>query len=216
LFLDRTTQYDETDRDALVTGLEEAIRSIGIGDRVEIYTISDAFVNSELLFQQCMPGCPDVGLLEELVSECRPIIARQQALSFRAEILESLQEVVSTPRQYRYSAIVDTFSRQLAGMRLGSNSYVLVFSDMLENSPDLPWPAITEADGAEVAAGLPLPKPDLAGARVIVCGFGRDHSPARRPLPESVRNATETFWRTFFEQLGAGSVDISPRMQSLE
>jgi hypothetical protein len=213
LYLDRTTQYDDADRDDLVGGLEQTIRSIDVGDRVAVFTIADHPVNSELLFDRCLPGCPDTGIFGELVSSCRPIIARQRALGFRADILAALQGVVTQPREYPYSAILDTLAEGLAAVELPEGSRVLVFSDMLENSPDLPWPAIARAEVGDLLERTG-PKPDLAGVDVVVFGFGRDHSPAREPLPEPLRSATEAVWREILLAWGAQTVAISKEMRA--
>ena len=61
LFVDRSTQYDETDEDQLMGGLEDTVRSIGTGDQVAIRTISDSPVHSEVLFDACSPACPETG-----------------------------------------------------------------------------------------------------------------------------------------------------------
>ena len=58
------------------------------GTGLTIRTISD----SPVPFRRCCstpasPGCPETGLLGDLWSECRPIVARQRALGFRSEIL---------------------------------------------------------------------------------------------------------------------------------
>lgn len=211
IFIDRTTQYDEIDENILVDALEQIVQSLALGERVRIVTINDAAVNSETVFDSCKPGCPDGGFMDALLSTCSQMAARQRALLFRGELVAQLKDIVTNPREYNYSAIVDTLATKMHEMSLESSDNVIIFSDLLENSSQYPWPAIVQGDPGTVLDRLSrtVVVPDIHGANVIAFGIGRNHTAGRPPLSVDTRSKLILFWEAYFRLSNAGLIQIS-------
>ncbi|MGB0722212.1 MAG: P-loop NTPase [Gammaproteobacteria bacterium] len=89
-----------------------------------------------------------------------------------------------------------------------------IFSDMLENSPALPWPRVLDAHADDLkeipaAAGM---TPRYDGASVDIFGFGRLHSSGRPALAEGQRGHLVSLWRAYFSAQGATRVRIGQRL----
>ena len=63
LLVDRTTQFDDTDRSVFLDATAGVIAQLGPGDRLVAYTMTGAYTESRKLFEQCKPGCPDTGFI---------------------------------------------------------------------------------------------------------------------------------------------------------
>jgi len=212
LFLvDRTTAYDEEDLNTLIEGLEIFETTITKGERLIIAMISDAAAKSTVIFDACMPGCPEYGFFESLVGECKPMVARQDAREFTARFINVLREVINTPQSYPYSAIIDVIRRRATEHLSEEHDRLIVFSDLLENSPRLPWPAVIRQDAAATVSRISRTGglPELRGAEVVAFGIGREHSNARRPLSVRDRQRLVAFWEALFAASGGRNVRIS-------
>ena len=210
MFIDRTTDYDKRDLEILTSGLDSIFAELRPGERFVLHTITGDYTKSERMFDRCVPGCPDTGLLEWMVGTCKPVIARADNRQFRVDLAATLRNMLANVEQSDHSAIVSTIaevSHAYAGKKL---RHVIVYSDLLENSKFLPWSRFRSLDPTRAMAivrqdGI---KADLRGASVRVFGFGRIHDPGRAGLPPDVERRIAKFWTLFFDDAGASSVDI--------
>ena len=211
LFLiDRTTDYDQRDEATLVAGLDRFFKELQTGDRLLIYTIGASPTDSSRLFDACVPGCPDEGLLGGLLSECMPVVARADRQQFTRKLLTSLIGLLKEHRDYASSAIVATLESVTRANHDDRLARVVIFSDMLENSDlftlnQLAQQGADRALGKVAAAEL---VPHLQGVDVGAFGLGRSHVPGRPTLSPPILRTVETFWEKLFRQGGAASVDI--------
>ena len=90
LLVDRTTAFDQTDKTVFLQALDGVIAGLGPGDRFVLFTMTGAYTESRKLFDRCKPGCPDEGFLGGLVSSCRPVVARSEAVGFTRELAQTL------------------------------------------------------------------------------------------------------------------------------
>lgn len=211
VLVDRTTMYDDMDREELREGMAEIFRSMGIGDRLAIATIVEDYRNSQIVFNDCKPGCPEVGLREWLFSTCRPIVAKSHGLQFQARFVATVRPLVEGDVSFPRSAIIETIETVTEKLHAHRLERILVFSDLLENSNFLPWPRILKVEPGTAAWAKIMGEltPRLEGTRVTVLGFGRLHSPGRPPLSPDQRRQLLNFWDEYFRSSGAVAVDIS-------
>lgn len=210
LLVDRTTMYDDIDKTRLVSGLEQLYNALEIGDRLIVHTIADHTTASERVFDACYPGCPDNGLMGWIVSSCRAGLARSDLLTFREQLALRLREVLYQHEEYPHSAIIATLVGTTARYKSVGLNRLVVFSDLLENSAELPWPTIVTRDAQSLhdrlmGLGLSL---DLRNIQVVAFGIGRVHDQERTPLSADQRSALLVFWRTYFTNSGSASVAI--------
>ena len=211
LFLiDRTTDYDQHDEATLVAGLDRFVKELQTGDRLLIYTIGGNPTDSSRLFDACVPGCLDEGLLGGLLSECMPVVARADRQQFTRKLLTSLIGLLKEHGDYKSSAIVATLESVTRANHDEQLSRVIIFSDMLENSDLFTLRQLVQ-QGADRALGKVAAArlvPHLQGVDVDAFGLGRSHTPGRPSLSRSDLRTIETFWQELFEQGRAARVDI--------
>ena len=210
LLVDRTTMYDDIDKTQLVSGLEQLYNALGIGDRLIVHTIADHTSASEKVFDGCYPGCPDEGLMGWIVSTCRAGLARSDLLTFREQLALRLREVLYQHEEYPHSAIIATLASTTARYKSVGLNRLVVFSDLLENSTEFPWPTIATRETQSLhdrLTGLGL-SPVLHNVQVVAFGIGRIHDEERTPLTANQRSALLLFWRTYFANSGSASVEI--------
>ncbi len=218
LLVDRTTQFDATDRSVFLDAAGGVIDRLGPGDRLVAYTMTGAFTGSRKLFEQCKPGCPDEGFLAGLMSACSPTVARSQLRSFTETLAVQLATMLRDPEDTPQSDLFRTVAETTRAYSTEGDSTrpirtVILFSDLLENSTMLPerdlrrLPVTTITQRLD-AAGI---TPRVTGASIRVFGFGRDDSPARAPLPQDQLRRVEQVWEQWFRQGGAANVEIGFR-----
>jgi hypothetical protein len=218
VLVDRTTQYDNLDRDIFIEGIDVLFASLKTGERVILQTIQEGYASSEKLFDSCLPGCPDVGMLQSLFSDCSGARAKGDELRFKAELAKEIKDIVDTPESFArsdilltLSALSDQYATRNASEKL---SKLFVFSDLLENSELLPWPQVaspsTDHTLQRVKHAGALAK--LNRAKVYVYGFGRLHDAARSSLTPQVRQALLKFWRAYFSESGGTDIHIEQRL----
>ena len=215
LLLDRTTAYDQTDKTVFLQALDGLIAGLGPGDRLVLFTMSGAYTESRKLFDRCKPACPDQGFFTALVSSCRPVLARAEAVTFTRELAQTLAGLLHQPEQTRFSDLFRTVAEAVRPYAAGPQKLrnLILFSDLIENSPFMPerefkrLPPATVLERVRAAGVLAT----LDGAAVRVYGFGRDDSPGRPPLPQAQRQRITHSWRAWLEASGAGNVEIGFR-----
>jgi hypothetical protein len=213
LFIDRTTAFDDKDRDVLVEGVSDLVKRLKPGDRLVIRTITDDHANSDQVFNRCKPGCPPMSWKQELLGTCSDLVARRENLDFLRELARAMRGIIGRPRQYRASAILATIAAALSsyGGRVGQ---VVLYSDMIENSRLAHFDRLS----AQAVPGL-LARlhrldliPDLAGARVAAFGFGRTDAASRHGLTATQQLAIKTFWDKYFAAAHAARFTLTERL----
>jgi hypothetical protein len=213
LFLiDRTTAYDSHDQDILVDGLERFFEELETGDRLLLYTIGATAADSRRLFDSCVPGCQDNGLLDSLFSSCRAVVARADRQAFTQQLLRTLIDLLNRQVDHDGSAILETIRTVASSNQATDPTRLVVFSDMLENTDLLTFRQLVE-QGANAALERVKDQqmvPDLAGIDVDIFGIGRSHAPGRPPLSTETIRVLETFWQELLRLAGASRVTIGP------
>ncbi len=97
LFLiDQTTEYDDSDRAALLESIGAVVDGLGIGDRVVLATINAHYSQSTSLANKCKPGCPEVkDVLNSMLAECSPMRAQADLAEFKAGLVRGIGPVVT-------------------------------------------------------------------------------------------------------------------------
>ena len=218
LLVDRTTQFDDTDRSVFLDATAGLITRLGPGDRLVAYTMTGAYTESHKLFEQCKPGCPDEGFLAGLVSACSPTVARARLHDFTSALAATLATMLRDPEQTPHSDLFRTVAEVTRAHSTGADSArpirtVVLFSDLLENSALLPERELRHLPPARILlrlqqAGL---VPHVPDATVRVFGFGRDDAPGRPPLPQDQRQRIAQVWQQWFQSGGAAEAEIGFR-----
>ncbi len=221
ILVDRTTSYDDLDKRVFATGLSKIVDGFETGDRVIIHAITADFVQGEREFDGCVPGCPKKGLLDWLFSDCRDLVARADRTKFVRDLAINARGLLDNPREFPRSDIARSIARVTSSI---SNSVdlpnanlrdIYVFSDLIENSTELPWPAIVDSSPqilVERLRGLGV-RPELAGAKIRIFGFGRFHDKERTPLQPSTEAKIRDFWMLYLTDGGASQINIEQRLE---
>jgi hypothetical protein len=222
IFVDRTTQYDEIDKELFVSGFDRIVGTLKPGDRVAVHTLAGDYPQSERVFDRCVPGCPDSGVLGWIFSSCRPMQARVDFSRFRQDLAASIRRMLDELQSYEHSDIVRTLARVTEAVaRSGTDQersrqlrHVFIFSDLLENSKHLPWPTIIRRPSSDLVGELSRNGliPIVRGARVVAFGIGRSHDPERTALGTSAERRLQDFWALLFATGGAEDVYIGRRL----
>jgi len=221
ILVDRTTAYDDQDKRIFAAGLAKIVDSLGAGDRVLMHAIVGDFAQSTRAFDQCVPGCPEQGLREWFLSDCRDLQAKADRTRFIRRLALMARGMLDDVQTFPRSDIVRSIARVTTEFRRADTAAaqpldkVYIFSDLIENSTELPWPAIVEASPAVLvrrlnALGI---TPDLVGADVHAFGFGRFHDKKRSPLRAATEAQVRAFWRRFLRGGGAVDVRIQQRLE---
>ena len=218
LMVDRTTQFDATDRSVFLDATAGLIGQLAPGDRLVAYTMTGAYTGSRKLFEQCKPGCPDEGFFAGLMSACSPTLARARLRDFTNALAADLATMLRDPEQTPQSDLFRTVAEVTRAYATAADSArpirtVILFSDLLENSAVMPEGELRRLPPARSLqrleqAGL---APRVAGAAIRVFGFGRDDAPGRAPLPQDQRQRVAQVWRQWFRSGGASEVEIGFR-----
>ncbi|MGB0711984.1 MAG: hypothetical protein ACPGUC_00350 [Gammaproteobacteria bacterium] len=214
--IDRTQRLDDHDRDILLEGLGKVFDSLEAGERVLMRTIAGRHTDSETLFDACYPGCPDEGLLGSFLGSCSSMRARGDRTRFQQALVSRAKDLLNTDQAHVHSDILLTLAATASTLRDSGRlpTRWTIFSDMLENSPALPWPRVLDASAGDLtdipaSAGM---TPRFDGSSVDIFGFGRLHSPGRPALADAQRGHLVSLWRSYFAALGASRVRIGQRL----
>jgi hypothetical protein len=206
-YLDVTSAYDQTDQDALVSGIGQIFDALHDGSRLSIRTIEDTFTRSSELLDACLPYCPDNGFFGNLVSKCTEGVVINEKKKLRNEIRTALATRLHSASDLPKSEIVRTFATSATEeYRPGRDNIFFVFSDMIENSAYLPGSVFFSTPTAALTARLAKDQlvPNLSGTKIDVFGFGRSGvSGARNALPQDRIKKLTDFWRAYFQLSGA-------------
>lgn len=213
LFVDRTTPYDDQDRAVFAEGLELIFKRLRIGDQVVIHTIEDSFGNSRQVFVGCYPGCPEGGVFDWFMGSCQAMEARGDRFRFEQGLARLGRDMLNKPMSFPFSDIAQTvaFITRSYQSRGKAITHVYVFSDLVENSREMPWPSILKASPEDFAKRISI-EPALKDGHVAVFGFGRWHDANRRPLMSHENHRLRTFWEGFFRAMGARATYIGQRL----
>ncbi len=215
LLVDRTTAFDGTDKTVFLQALDGLLDELGPGDRLVLFTVTGAYTESRKLFDRCKPGCPEQGFLTGLLATCRPVLARSETVAFTRELAQTLAGLLQRPEETAFSDLFRTVAEAVRGFAAGPQRLrtLILFSDLIENSPLLPERDLKRLTPAEIVHRLQSNgvEAKLDGAAVRVFGFGRDDSPGRPPLPQAQRQRIAEAWRMWFTAGGAGTVEIGFR-----
>ena len=215
LLVDRTTAFDDTDKTLFLQALDGMVARLGAGDRLVLYTMTGAYTESQKLFDRCKPGCPETGFFADLLSTCRPVIARADTLGFTRELAATLAGLLQKPEETRFSDLFRTVAEAVRPYAAGSQKLLnlFLFSDLIENSTVVPERELKRLPPATIVQRLRTEGvlASLGGAPVRVFGFGRDDTPGRPPLPQGERQRIAEAWRLWLTASGAGPVEIGFR-----
>jgi hypothetical protein len=216
MLVDRTTAYDETDQEIFRASLNRLQSSLETGDRLIIQTITAAYTESQKVFDACMPGCPEAGLMDWLTGSCRDMIARSDRTAFLRRAAMVVRQLLKEVQSHETSDIAQTIAEASRNVVAGSNHNItrlIVFSDMIENSRSIPWSKLQSASPKHAMDDLSTLgiKPSLDGTEVVVFGFGRFHDRGRSPLPPTTKGRLVDFWTRFFKSGKADTVFIGQR-----
>lgn len=218
VLVDRTTAYDDIDRELFQASLPRLEAVLEPGERLSIHTIGAEDTRSRKMFDACLPGCPDAGGLSGwLFGTCRSTQARVDRAAFLREAGGIIRDMLNEVQEHPHSAIAETAASVCRAYAESDRpvTMLVVFSDLLENSAMLPWPefAATAPDGAAAVAERLGIAGALDGAEVVAYGFGRSHDPGRPALAPALRQRLAGFWTAFFEHGGATAVRIGQRWE---
>ena len=94
----------DEDRSKLAAGLDQLYKGFEIGDDIRWIVHS---INGTKTFQKCVPGCPDKGMLGNLVdSSCSEQIAKRDKVQFNNAYAKSFKTAISQAGQ-PYDVILD-------------------------------------------------------------------------------------------------------------
>ena len=230
LFLvDRTMAYDTNDKTLMNEGVGKTVPRLTVGDRVVVQSITSDYVYGERKFDQCVPGCPEgTSLIDRYLGQCNTVEANADYRRFRRGLTSVFRGFLSEQVEYRRSDILRSIAgvasaieqmhrqeRRPADQERRSLRAVYVFTDLLENSEEFPWPAIVtkEPEGLVDYMRSRELLPNLQGASITVFGYGRLHDKERSPLNSTTDLRLRRFWSTYFEAGAAGSHRIGNRLE---
>ena len=216
LFVDRTTAYDDTDRELFASGLEYIFETLHIGEEIILHTIEDEHSRSQQVFKGCYPGCPNAGILDWIFGACKSMEARADRVQFQRKLADAGRDIINEEMDFPFSDIAATVVLIVSSYNSLDKSVtnIYIFSDLVENSRRLPWPAVLRTDAGRFAAILKGAGigTTTVNAEVGVFGFGRFHDKDRRALTFEERGALLAWWNRFFTQFGIPTVSIKERL----
>jgi hypothetical protein len=211
LFIDVTTPYDDTDRREIKRIFASVVETLSVGDRLTVRTISEKYADSILVFDQCKPGCPpgEGVAAQYLGTRCSQTQMQADLDGYLGALIRDMQPLIQNESESRYSDVLATLGRLTHSFAEGRRyDEIVLYSDMLENSPDRPWIWFRDqsADDLLRAAEAAMLLPRAEDAVVRIFGFGRLHSEGRPLLPTMVDNKLRAFWSDYFLAGGAAKV----------
>ena len=151
ILFDRTMLYDARDQELILESLDEFSGRLKAGDRVVVHTITSDYVYGKKAYDQCVPGCPGEGLFDKLTTGCSPASAKRDRRNFDGHLALVVAKFLKSSVEYTHSDIIrsialvsESLSQDQRDDSRGNRklSEVHLFSDLLENSVDLPWPTV--------------------------------------------------------------------------
>jgi hypothetical protein len=211
LFLiDRTSAFDEQDKQIFANGVKSLFGKLEVGDRLIIHTLTQDFSESKKIFDACLPGCREQGMMSGLFSQCRASVAKADERKYMRDILTSVKPMISKKEDYPSSEIIETISFMAQEYERHKPSRLVIFSDMIEHSRLARFGQLKESKIPAL-----LDKLDdlglirsMQGVDVDVFGFGRDHSSKRQGLTAEKKRDIERFWQSYFERAGASTFHL--------
>jgi hypothetical protein len=218
LFLvDITTPYDATDKSEIIESVDALYATLQGGDRLIVRTIADSYTHSQRLIDRCVPYC-DSGNAVSRFFECNDGLIRRDNQQLRDRLIGTLRSKLANFHELPYSDIVRTLvAVAREDLRPATKSRIFMFSDLIENSDELPGRDLFTVSNDILLESLQrddLIAP-LTGAEVKVSGVGRAGTPGRRPLTVEELNKLRDFWNEYFKRAGAASVSISQNVTSI-
>jgi hypothetical protein len=212
--IDTTTPYDNRDKEQLVRGITEIVASMQGGDRLVIRTITESFVTSDHVLDQCVPRCAEDTFWGKFWS-CNEGQIVSDTRKMKGEIVRSLREKLANFEEQPRSDIIRTISSlSREEMPLGRSSVLYIFSDLIENSDHMATRTLLSVSPKALINNLKKNElvASLDGAEVHAFGIGRDSSPKRNPLPPAVFQRLTMFWNSYFKASKSTSVEMSPNL----
>jgi hypothetical protein len=214
LFVDRTTPFDDIDKDILSKEFDLVVGSLRPCQKLSVYTIAGSNTSTQLLFNSRFPGCPVGESPDYLFGRCSTQKVRSDRSAFRSRVAATLRELLRKTDSHDRSEITQTISeitRTYSGDARIERIYI--FSDLLENSRLLVWPKILSSKPASLIRSLRELNeiPAVQAIDVYVFGIGRSDEKGRRTLEAREEMALKLFWVELFAAGGAKSVRIQHR-----
>lgn len=207
VYIDRTTPYDELDKQALIDGTSRIFEALAGGARFSLRTIADSIATGQRLLDACIPFCPPKDFLGEMFdSSCPEGVMLNDHKLLRSELVRQLQSLLANFVELPHSEIVRTIARSASiEYRPGRPNRLFLFTDLIENSQYLPGKEFFSVANTKLLARIGTDDlvPDLAGASVRVFGVGRGGTPERRQLPQELLQKLTGFWKAYFTAAGA-------------
>lgn len=205
---DRTTKYDDADVKNLEDGLYAAVSELRAGDRLVVREIGDDAFASSHVFDDCRPGCVARSFWERM--NCSNLALTADVLGFQKRASSALKTLPATTKEYPHSDILETLTVLSNEYRDAHVVRVIVFTDLLENTKQLPESLFLQGRSDLVAKrirtlGLTAQFPD---ADVLIFGVGRHDGPTRRGLTIHEWQSLRSIWTAWFKASGATSVHI--------
>lgn len=210
VYIDRTTNYDDTDKRDLLAGISSVYQSLKGGERLSIRTIADSFTTSASLIDECVPVCADKGFFGDLLSsDCTEGVAISDKNRLRDQVVQQVRSLLDAYSDLPYSEIVRTISMSsTAEIRPAQPNKLFLFTDLIENSQYLPGKEFWNTGNDKLLPKLTTDGliPDLKGAQVRVFGVGRSGKPGRPALEQDLMKKLTEFWTAYFMAAGASLV----------
>jgi hypothetical protein len=205
LLIDRTSSFDEQDKNTFAHGIDTIFRLLDTGDRLVIHTLTEDFSESKKIFDACRPGCREQGMMSGLFSQCRSSVAKVDERRYLREMLTSVKPMISNDENYPNSEIIETIAFVIQEYERLKPTRLIIFSDMIEHSRLARFGYLEEEKIPvllDKLDDLGLIK-SMAGMEVDVFGFGRDHTAKRQGLGAKEKRTIEQFWQSYFKRARA-------------
>jgi hypothetical protein len=213
LFVDVTSGVSKNDRREIAEAAGQIVVHLLPGARFSARTITDRYTASATVFDGCAPGCDSDK--NGMLSQCNAQAAKLDRIAWQRAIANDLSAALSELGALDRSEILLTLATTLAGRDL-AGWRVLIYSDLIENSALMPF--VSRDYVGELRRKMDwlkekFPDLSLAGAEVVVFGFGRFHDTSRSDLTPALLADLRTAWQEFFAALGSTDVTVEYRWE---
>lgn len=210
LLIDRTSPFDDQDKQVFAHGIDTLFRQLQAGDRLVVHTLTADFSSSDKIFDACRPGCREQGLVSGLFSECRESVARLDDRKYLRELLASIKPMIDEQEKYPASEIIETIAFMSQEYGRLQPARLVIFSDMIEHSQ---LARFTELEQQQIEVLLDHLQQlgligDMRGVSVEVFGYGRQHGSHRSGLRPEQKHNIEQFWGEYFRRAGVSEYRI--------
>jgi len=217
VYIDRTTNYDDTDKRALVDGVSRIFGSLKGGERISVRTIVDNFGASTELVDSCVPFCDSNGLMSLFTGTCTEGVAINDKNHLRDSLVRQLKQMLDNYSELPYSEILRTIAMTApTEVRPARQNRFYLFTDLIENSAYMPGRSFFNDKNPVLIAKVEADQliPDLGGAQVAIFGVGRSGKPERPALEQDLLVKLTDFWKRYFA-LAHATVSIEPSLGGL-